>query len=370
MSVTDTAATAYETASLAATAEVFGNTTRWQKLVGCAPKADLSDACVTTYIKTFGRAAFRRDLTDDEVQQWLGVAKNARDAGEHRRVRAGGRRRPDCFNRRTSSIGSRPTRLDSSNGRLKYDGPSMATSPLVLADRRATQRGSAGCRSIGSARHRRRRPRRRCALARECRHRRSHDCVLQRVRPGSASVGGVKRAPTLFPTFDAALKSSMLQATQLFLKNIVLAPNADVRSFYDSNQTFVDAKLAPLYGVQGARVRFWPGSAPGKQRTRRHLGPSRPDRGANPNPTAPPRPDEGSSSWRASSARRRRRLRRASTYDLPVDPTLTCASTSWRRIALIRPALDATRCSIPLGIALEHFDPIGQYRDNRKRVGH
>src|SRR5204863_1278792 len=77
MSVTDTAATAYETASPAATAEVFGDTQRWQKLVGCQPKADLSDACVTTYIKTFGRSAFRRDLTDEEVQQWLGVAKNA-----------------------------------------------------------------------------------------------------------------------------------------------------------------------------------------------------------------------------------------------------------------------------------------------------
>ena len=77
MNVTDMAGTAYETASLAATAEVFADTARWQRLVGCAPKADLSDACVTTYIKTFGRSAFRRDLTADEVTQWLGVAKSA-----------------------------------------------------------------------------------------------------------------------------------------------------------------------------------------------------------------------------------------------------------------------------------------------------
>jgi hypothetical protein len=35
MSVTD--ATPYETASLAATAEVFADMARWQKLVGCAP---------------------------------------------------------------------------------------------------------------------------------------------------------------------------------------------------------------------------------------------------------------------------------------------------------------------------------------------
>ncbi|MEO7037188.1 MAG: DUF1587 domain-containing protein, partial [Polyangiaceae bacterium] len=66
----------YETASLAATAEVFADSARWQKLVGCQPKADLSDACVVTFIQTFGKRAFRRSLTDAEVQQWLQVGKD------------------------------------------------------------------------------------------------------------------------------------------------------------------------------------------------------------------------------------------------------------------------------------------------------
>ena len=83
LSVTDTAATAYETASLAATAEVFGNATRWHTLVGCTPKADLSDACVTTYIKTFGRAAFRRDLTDEAV---VDVSEPSADGTDHLRA--------------------------------------------------------------------------------------------------------------------------------------------------------------------------------------------------------------------------------------------------------------------------------------------
>ena len=66
----------------------------------------------------------------------------------------------------------------------------------------------------------------------------------------------VSKSATQFPSFNAALKDSMLQGLQLFLKNVVLAPNADVRSLYDSDQTFVDAKLAPLYGVKAPTSGF------------------------------------------------------------------------------------------------------------------
>jgi len=126
MSVTDTAATAYETGALAATAEVFADTARWQKLVGCAPKADLSDACVTTYIKTFGKSAFRRDLTNDEVTQWLGVAKNAATlAGTAAQglatVTSGLLQSPNFLYRVETN------KLDTTTGRLKYDGLSMAS---------------------------------------------------------------------------------------------------------------------------------------------------------------------------------------------------------------------------------------------------
>ena len=89
--VSDPAATAYEAASLAAVGEVFGDTMRWQKLVGCAPKADLSDACVTTYIKSFGRIAFRRDLADVEVTAVANRGQERRDDREQRRAGAGDR---------------------------------------------------------------------------------------------------------------------------------------------------------------------------------------------------------------------------------------------------------------------------------------
>ena len=54
---------------------------RWQDLVGCQPAADLSDACVATFIENFGKEAFRRDLVDEELQQYLKVARDAAVAG-------------------------------------------------------------------------------------------------------------------------------------------------------------------------------------------------------------------------------------------------------------------------------------------------
>ena len=86
------------------------------------------------------------------------------DAGGHRRVRAAD------GDVRTASIAELPLSGRDQRGRQQQRSPQVrrvvdGESPLVLADRRATQRGSAGCRNIGSARHRRRRPRRHCSLA-------------------------------------------------------------------------------------------------------------------------------------------------------------------------------------------------------------
>ena len=240
------AATAYETASLAATAEVFGNTQRWQTLVGCAPKADLSDACVTTYIRTFGRAAFRRDLTEEEVQQWLGVARNAAmlagTAAYGLQTATSGLIQSPNFLYRVET-----NAVDSSNGRLKYDGLSMANRLSYLLTG-----GPPSAALLDAA---------------ESGQLDTADGVRAATAPLLSSAGltdrmtaffseyaqaqqvlVVSKSTTQFPTFDDALKSSMLQSLQLFLKNIVLAPNADVRSFYDSNQTFVDTKLATFYG--------------------------------------------------------------------------------------------------------------------------
>ncbi|MES1187036.1 MAG: DUF1592 domain-containing protein, partial [Myxococcales bacterium] len=242
------AASLYENASLTATAEVFADTARWNKLVGCKPKADLSDACVVSFIQTAGKRAYRRDLTEEEVQRWVQVGQDAAQlpgssAAQGLATVTSGLLQSLNFLYRVET-----NELDASNGRLKYDGASMATrlaflltghppSDALLAAAAAGQLDTAeGLRS---------------AAAPLLDDPGAIDQMAQFFSEVSQAqlVSVVRKSPDLFPSFNAALQSSMLQATQLFIKNVVLARGADVRSFYDSDQTFVDATLAPIYGV-------------------------------------------------------------------------------------------------------------------------
>jgi hypothetical protein len=348
----------YDTASRAAVAEVFADAARWQKLVGCQPKADLSDACVVTFIQTFGKRAFRRDLADAEVQQWLQVGKDlaqlSGSAGQGLATVVGGMLQSPYFLYRVET-----NTLDVASGRLKYDGPSMATrlaflltgstpSDALLAAAAAGQLDTADGVKTAAA-----------PLLND-------PNALDRMAAffGELSqvqlVSVAQKSPAMFPSFNATLQSSMLQATQLFIKNVVLAPGADVRSFFDSDQTFVDATLAPIYGVAApasgfAQIKLGPetGRAGILGQAAVLAGHSQPDHNS---PTrrgvfisgtflclTPPPPPNGV------------------VTILPDDPTKTA-----------RQKLDAHRTSEsckgchalfdPLGFGLEHLDSIGQYR--------
>ena len=358
ISVTDPMATAYESASLAVVAEVFGNTTRWQKLVGCAPKPDLSDACVTTYIKTFGRSAFRRDLTADEVQQWLGVAQSgamlAGTAAQGLATATSGFLQSPNFLYRVET-----NKLDTSNGRLKYDGVSMATrlsylltggppSGALLDSAAAGQLDTADGVSAAAA------PSLMDAGVAD------RMAAFFSEYAQAQQVLLVTKSATLFPTFNTALQNSMLQGTQLFLKNVVLGPTADVRSFYDSDQTFVDANLAPLYGVPAPASGFAQAQLPSSSGRAGILGQaaviaaqSQPNRTAPTRRgvfilesllcTTPPSPPAGVNT------------------NIPVDTT----KTTRQQLEAHRAMASCAACHSlfdPLGLAMEHFDPIGQYR--------
>ena len=140
----------------------------------------------------------------------------------------------------------------------------------------------------------------------------------------------------------------------------MLGPTADVRSFFDSNQTFVDAKLAPFYGVQApasgfAQVQLPPSSGRAGILGQASViaGHSQADRSSPTRRglfvlesflcTTPPPPPAGVNTV------------------LPVDPN----TTAREKLKVHRVAASCNACHgqfDPLGLAMEHFDPIGQYR--------
>jgi hypothetical protein len=168
------------------------------------------------------------------------------------------------------------------------------------------------------------------------------------------------KSATLFPAFNPALKSSMVQGTQLFLKNIVLGSNADVRSFFDSDQTFVDANLAPIYGVQApasgfAQVQLAASSGRAGILGQASViaGQSQADRNSPTRRgvfilqsflcTTPPSPPAGVNT------------------SLPTDTT----TTTRQKLVAHRATPSCAGCHgqfDPLGLAMEHFDAIGKYR--------
>ncbi len=66
----------YDEAALDAAAMIFGDATKKRALVGCDPAGPVaSDPCVAKYLAAFGRRAWRRPLTPDEVTRYqMGMA--------------------------------------------------------------------------------------------------------------------------------------------------------------------------------------------------------------------------------------------------------------------------------------------------------
>lgn len=349
----------YESAGLAAVDEVFADTARWQKLVGCQPKADLSDACVTTFVKSFGKRAFRRDLSDAEVQQWSSVGQGAAvlpgsSAARGLATLVSGLLQSPYFLYRIET-----NQLDATSNRLKYDGSSMATrlaflltghppSDALLAAAAAGQLDTADGVKTAAA-----------ALL-------TDPSAVDRMQAffseysQSSLVLGAQKSAELFPNYNADLQHSMFQATELFLKNIVLAPGADVRTIFDSDQTFVDATLAPLYGVAAPASGFMQiklaadaGRAGIFGQAGVIAGHSQPDRTSPTRrgvflletflcTTPPPPPGDVNTMLSNDSTQTRRKQLEAHR----ASPT--CAACH----ALFD----------PIGLGLEHLDPIGRYR--------
>jgi hypothetical protein len=349
----------YEAASRAVVAEVFGDAARWQALVGCQPPADLSDDCVVSFIRSAGKRAYRRDLLEGEVERWLKVGKDAAQlpgsSAAHglAAVTSGLLQSPYFLYRVETSS------LDASSGRLKYDGPSMATrlsflltgrppSEALLAAAATGQLDTAeGVRSAAGPLLDD--PSAAAQMAKFFRELSQADLVLL-----------VQKSPELFPSFNAALQSSMVQATELFIQNIVLAPGADVRSFFDSDQTFVDATLAPIYGVPAPASGFTQLTLGLESGRAGILGQAAVVAGhSGADHTSPTR--RGLFILQSLLCQTPSPPPDGVVTILEVDPNLTTRQ-KMELATSSEPCASCHRLVDPLGFALEHLDPIGQYR--------
>jgi hypothetical protein len=277
--VNQTAVERYESASRAVVAEVFGDEARWQALVGCEPPADLSDACLETFVRSFGKRAYRRDLSDAEVE-----------SGQ----------------------------LDTAEG-VQTVAASMLSGDALVGQ-------------LTSFFH-------------------------EYTQADLAMLAA--KDPALFPDFNDSLVNSMREGTRLFFEKVVLAPGADVRVFFDSDQTFADVTLAPIYELEPPAFGFAQYTLPPESGRAGIMGQAAILAGHS-------KPDHSSPTSRGLFMMRaffcREPLPPTQVSEIPVDATLTTRERLERETT--GPACEGCHAEFdPMGFALEHFDAIGRYRE-------
>lgn len=242
----------YEEAADAITHAIFDDPARRLLLVGCEPAAP-GDQCVQGFLEDFGRRAYRRPLTPDELMRWQQVTVQLAipDAWEGLRLAVAGMLQSPYFLYRVELGEPDPERPD----RLRYTSHEMAsrlsfllwntTPDDELLDAAA---GDALLTAEGLREH--------------------ADRMLADPRASAAIQGffaqyfdlgrldGIARDPTTYPQFSSTLPASMRTEVQLLVDDFVLRRDADIRGIFGTRSTFVNAELAALYGVEA------PGASP------------------------------------------------------------------------------------------------------------
>ena len=242
----------YEEAAEELTQLIFADAERREALVGCTPSG-ASDPCVEDYIAAFGRRAFRRPLTDTELDQWTGLVADLAEPDVWEGVRLA-----------TSGILQSPNFLyrvelgepDPDDGdRLRYTSYEMASRLSYLLwdtmpDDELLDAADDGSllTADGLREHAER-------LIASDRARESVGAFFGQYFDLSR-LDGVTRSQELYPLYNDLMPQEMRAEVELLVDDIVFRRDVDFRKIYGTTKTFVSNHLATLYGVEA------PGATP------------------------------------------------------------------------------------------------------------
>ena len=248
VSLSASATEQFDTAAFDLAHQALSNTTTRGALVGCAPAGTTDDACARQFVTAFGRRAWRRDLTADEVTRYATLATTA--AGMLKDFWGGleyglagllesphflyreelGATDPSAPARRVFSgyeLASRlsflvtnstpdDTLLDAGEGRQARDGRGLgAEAQRLLASPRA--------------------------------HVAMGNFFTELYALGN--LDSLPQSPTFFAAVSPTLGASMRTETLKVLDDIAFGADTDYRSFFDTTTTYVNKELAALYGL-------------------------------------------------------------------------------------------------------------------------
>jgi len=246
VTINDSAVDQYHAAFKGLLTTVFADATRRAKIVGCTPSGVADATCVKSFVTSFGRLAWRRALTDQEITRYTQVGVSAgqalNDATKALVHTALGLLDSPNFLYRVE-IGTPDA---AAGGRYRYSGYEMASrlsflfwnstpdDALLTAAENGQLDGPDGIqqqvvRLLSS-------PRARTGIASYARELFALDFFEEKT--------GIDMRYT--STLRQAMSQEMMSLFQSRLD-----PGADTLELLDTNKTFVNAELASLYGIQG-----------------------------------------------------------------------------------------------------------------------
>lgn len=253
LALSESALVAYEASARKIAAKAREDQPSFANLTACSSQDQGAGKCFESFVRRFGRLAWRRPLEDAEVLSYVGIANKARDTFKNDSYDGNA----DGYEYAVAALLQSPNFLylvelgvpDAKQPQVrKLTGYEVAsrlsffvldTTPSgALLDEAAAGKldTTEGVRASVTA--------------------------LLDTPQASAGVAafygelfklrdlpGLSKDATTYPSFSRELATSMSQETMLFLDDIVFKRNSDFREIFDAPYTFVDTRLAAHYGL-------------------------------------------------------------------------------------------------------------------------
>jgi hypothetical protein len=236
----------FEAAAMNLADQVMNDPARRARVVTCTPSGPDDEACARSFVTGFGRRAWRRPLTDEEVVRYVGIARQAGTTlGDFWKglgyALAGLLQSPNFLYR--VEVG-KPM---AGTGQRAFDDWELASRMSFFLwnstpDEALLEAAQAGRLTREGLRKEALRlvdsPRARVAV-------RAFFHELLRLD----GTEDLEQSPANFPEVTATLGAAMREETLRFVEELVLSPAGDFRQAFDLDAAFVNNELARLYGL-------------------------------------------------------------------------------------------------------------------------
>jgi hypothetical protein len=234
----------YEQAADIATKAIFSDPAKRAALVGCEVAA-AGDACVSGFLKSFGRRAFRRPLAIDEVERWVQVATSLSDesAWDGLRLAVSGMLQSPSFLYRIELGEPNPEKP----GERIILGYEMAGRLSFLIWNTIPDDALLDAAERGELNHI-------DGIQREAARLIDHPRGAQAMQDffgqflDLSRLEHTSRTPENYPAFTPSLKAAMRREIELLVSDI-MDTRGDIRSIFSARHTFVNSELAAHYGL-------------------------------------------------------------------------------------------------------------------------